>query len=135
MHFADELVEQSSFDFPALKEQVAPAELKVAKMLIDSMSTDAFEPEKFHDQYREAVMTMIDARVAGEEVSAPEAKRSAPTNVVNLMDVLQRSLEQSKKGGTVAAPASAKTAAHKPAATSAKKSASAAKPKRKKKAA
>jgi DNA end-binding protein Ku len=135
MHFADELVEQSSFDFPALKEKVAPAELKVAKMLIDSMSTDAFEPEKFHDEYREAVMAMIDARVAGEEVSAPEAKRPAATNVVNLMDVLQRSLEQSKKGGTAAPPRAKAAPAHKPAAAAAKKSASAAKPKRRKSAA
>ncbi len=129
MHFADELVEQSDFDFPELKEKVAPAELKVAKMLIDSMSSDAFEPEKFHDDYREAVMAMIDARVAGEQVSVPETKRPAATNVVNLMDVLQRSLEQTKRGG---APARPRSAAAKPAA---KKSASAAKPKRKKSAA
>ncbi len=100
MHFADELVAQSSFDFPELKEKVAPAELKVAKLLIDTMSSETFEPEKFHDEYREAVMAMIDARVAGEEVRAPETKRPAATNVVNLMDVLQRSLEQSKRGGT-----------------------------------
>jgi DNA end-binding protein Ku len=133
MHFADELVEQSSFDFPELKEKVAPAELKVAKMLIDSMSSEAFEPEKFHDQYREAVMAMIDARVAGEEITAPETKRPAATNVVNLMDVLQRSLEQTKKGGGAPAPSRAKAvAASKPAA---RKAASAAKPKRKKSAA
>jgi DNA end-binding protein Ku len=123
MHFADELVSQSDFDFPELKEKVAPAELKVAKMLIDTMSSDSFEPEKFTDEYREAVVAMIDARVAGEEVSAPETKKPAATNVVNLMDVLQRSLEQSKRGGAAAkAPA-------------AKKSAAAAKPKRKKSAA
>ena len=134
MHFTDELVEQSSFDFPELKEQVAPAELKVAKMLIDSMSSDAFEPDKFHDQYRESVLAMIDARVAGEEVTTTETKKPAATNVVNLMDVLQRSLEQSKKGGApAAAPARAKaTAAAKPAA---KKAAPVAKPKRKKTAA
>src|SRR6185312_9331226 len=86
MHFADELVAQSDFDFPELKEKVAPAELKVAKMLIDTMSSETFEPEKFHDEYREAVMAMIDARVAGEEVRVPETKRPAATNVVNLMD-------------------------------------------------
>src|SRR5580698_3321392 len=102
MHFADELVAQSDFDFPELKEKVAPAELKVAKLLIDTMSVEAFEPEKFTDEYKEAVMAMIDARVAGEEVSAPEAKKPAATNVVNLMDVLQRSLEQSKRGGAPA---------------------------------
>ncbi|HEY5349914.1 MAG TPA: Ku protein [Candidatus Lustribacter sp.] len=130
MHFADELVEQSDFDFPELKEKVAPAELKVAKMLIDSMSSATFEPEKFHDDYREAVMAMIDARVAGEAVSVPETKRPAATNVVNLMDVLQRSLDQTKRGGAPAHPKAA--AAAKPAA---KKAASAAKPKRKKSAA
>jgi DNA end-binding protein Ku len=129
MHFADELVAQSDFDFPELKEKVAPAELKVAKLLIDTMSVEAFEPEKFHDDYREGVMTMIEARVAGEEVSAPEVKRPAATNVVNLMDVLQRSLEQSKRGGTAGEKAATATKAP------AKKSAAAAKPKRKKSAA
>ena len=124
MHFADELVAQSDFDFPELKEKVAPAELKVAKMLIDTMSVDEFEPEKFHDEYKESVLAMIDARVAGEHVTAPETKKPAATNVVNLMDVLQRSLEQSKRGGAAAKPKAAP-----------KKSASAAKPKRKKSAA
>jgi DNA end-binding protein Ku len=126
MHFADELVAQSDFDFPELKEKVAPAELKVAKMLIDTMSVEAFEPEKFTDEYKEAVMAMINARVAGEHVTVTETKRPAATNVVNLMDVLRRSLEQSKRGGAAAA---------KPKAAAPKKSASAAKPKRKKSAA
>jgi len=125
MHYADELVEQSTFDFPELKENVAPAELKVAKLLIDSMSSETFEPEKFHDQYREDVMAMIDARAAGQSVEAPAATRSAPTNVVNLMDMLQRSLEQSRGSEKPAAQA----------APARKKSTAAAKPKRKKSAA
>jgi len=127
MHFADELVAQSDFDFPELKEKVAPAELSMAKMLIDSMTVEAFEPEKFTDEYKEAVMAMIEARVAGEQVTAPETKRPAATNVVNLMDVLQRSLEATKRAGTGTAA--------KPKAVAPKKSASAAKPKRKKSAA
>jgi DNA end-binding protein Ku len=128
MHYADELVEASSFDFPELKENVAPAELKVAKLLIDSMSVAQFEPQKFHDQYREDVMAMIDARAAGTPIEAPAAPRPASATVVNLMDVLQRSLEQSQ-AGKATAPAEA------PAATARKKSASGAKPKRKKSAA
>jgi DNA end-binding protein Ku len=129
MHYADELVEPSTFDFPELKENVAPAELKVAKLLIDSMSAESFEPKKFHDQYREDVMAMIDARAAGQSVEAPASKRPAATNVVNLMDVLQRSLEASRGG----APSDAKPA---PAAAPVrKKSAGAAKSKRKKSAA
>jgi DNA end-binding protein Ku len=129
MHYADELVEQSDFDFPELKEKVAPAELKIAKLLIDSMSSESFEPERFHDEYRESVMAMIDARVAGETVTAHEAKRPAATNVVNLMDVLQKSLEQTRD--RAAAPARTKAAPAK----AAKKAAPAAKPKRKKSAA
>lgn len=141
MHFADEMVDQKSFDFPALNEHVAAAEKKVAKMLIDTMSVEKFEPENFHDKYREDVMAMIEARANGEEVTAPEVERPAATNVVNLMDVLQRSLEQSKTRRTRGAAASEdeeeeaatpkgakKTAAR-------KKSASTAKPKRKKSAA
>jgi DNA end-binding protein Ku len=131
MHFNDEMVAQSDFDFPELKEKVAPAELKMAKMLIDSMSAETFEPEKFTDEYREAVMAMIEARVAGEQISTPETKGPAATNVVNLMDVLQRSLEQTRGGARPAKGLKAVPAA-KPAA---KKSANAAKPKRKKSAA
>jgi DNA end-binding protein Ku len=130
MHYADELVEQSAFDFPELKAEVAPAELKVAKMLIDTMSVEAFEPEKFHDSYRDAVLAMIEARVAGVTIATPEAKRPAATNVVNLMDVLQRSLEQTRE--RAAEPARTKPATAKAAA---KKSTPAAKTKRKRSAA
>ena len=141
MHFADELVEQKAFDFPALNEKVADAEKKIAKLLIDTMSVDEFKPDEFHDKYKEDVLAMIEARANGEEIEAPEVHRPAATNVVNLMDVLQRSLEQSKarrkKGGSAAEiededdaeatkPAKRKTAA---------KKTPAAKPKRKKSAA
>jgi DNA end-binding protein Ku len=132
MHYANELVDQDDFDFPALKEDVAPAELKVAKMLIDTMSAEAFEPEKFHDKYKEDVLAMIDARAAGKTLPEEPTKKVATSNVVNLMDVLQRSLEESGKRRSMHATthdaeddgASAKGA-------SKKKSASAAKSKRK----
>lgn len=143
MHFVDELVDQHSFDFPALSEHVADAEKKVAKMLIDTMSVDEFSPEQFHDKYREDVLAMIEARAQGEEIAVPETHRPAATNVVNLMDVLQRSLEQSKarrakgeppSGEEEEAEAEAAPAKTKRTATR-KKSASAARPKRKKPAA
>jgi DNA end-binding protein Ku len=138
MHFEDELVEQSGFDFPALNEKVAEGEKKIAKMLIDTMSAEQFEPEKFHDKYKEDVLAMIEARANGEEVETHEVRKPAATNVVNLMDVLQRSLEQSKsrrsKGhGADEDEADEKTA--KRGGSKAKKTAAAAKPKRKKSAA
>ena len=143
MHFEDELVDQSGFEFPALNEKVADAEKKVAKMLIDTMSAEQFKPEEFHDKYKEDVLAMIEARANGEDVEKPEVHKPAATNVVNLMDVLQRSLEQSKqrrKGGAAAdtdedeaeAKPAKRGAAHK---STAKKSASGSKAKRKKSAA
>jgi DNA end-binding protein Ku len=144
MHFNDEMVDQGSFDFPALNEKVADAEKKVAKLLIDMMSSDKFDPENFHDKYKEDVLAMIEARANGEEIEAPEVHRPAATNVVNLMDVLQRSIEQSKarrkKGGAVDDDADTDTDADEKSAkrttAKAKKTATTtAKPKRKKTAA
>ncbi|GAC1411189.1 MAG: Ku protein [Candidatus Velthaea sp.] len=139
MHYASEVVEQSDFDFPSLKEDVAPAELKVAKMLIDTMSSEKFEPERFHDTYKEEVMAMIEARAAGQDVPEQPAARPTAGNVVNLMDVLQRSLEESsKRRGGKAASADAEedeTPARGTKRAGAKKSAAVAKPKRKKSAA
>jgi DNA end-binding protein Ku len=137
MHYSNELVNQDDFEFPSLREDVAPAELKVAKLLIDTMSSDTFEPDRFHDKYKEDVMAMIEARAAGKDVPEQPAKRPVASNVVNLMDVLQRSLEQSSKrrgGASAAADDDAADTGTKRTASK-KKSASAAKPKRKKSAA
>ncbi|MBD5636127.1 MAG: Ku protein, partial [Candidatus Eremiobacteraeota bacterium] len=95
MHFADEIVDMKSLDLPA-QETPHANEMKVARMLIDTM-TEAFDVSQFRDTYREEILAMIEARAAGKET--PEAETPAPkaSNVVNLMDVLQRSLEESKK--------------------------------------
>jgi DNA end-binding protein Ku len=77
---------------PNLPEQfnVNDKELTMAKMLIDQLTTP-FEPERYQDDYRAAVMEAIEHKIAGEEVQAsPQAK---PTNVINLMEALQASLE------------------------------------------
>ncbi len=110
MHWADELVEQSDLDFPGELSLPEP-EMKMANMLIDSMSVEQFEPQKFTNRYHDELLAMIEARAAGKEVPAPK-KAPARAKVVNLMDVLQQSLEESKKqrgGKTAEAP---KRAAH-----------------------
>lgn len=95
MHWADEIVEADTLDFPK-EEKMPAAEMKMAKMLIDTMAVEKFEPENFKNKYHEEVMAMIEARAAGKEL--PKAKKSAPrATVVNLMDVLQQSLEETKK--------------------------------------
>ncbi|MGH7757043.1 MAG: Ku protein, partial [Vulcanimicrobiaceae bacterium] len=96
MHWAEELVEASSLELPA-SAKLPEAEMKMAMMLIDSMTVDAFEPEKFTNKYHDELLAMIEARAAGKELPEP-AKKAAPRgNVVDLMDVLQRSLAKSKE--------------------------------------
>ncbi|MCR8636690.1 MULTISPECIES: Ku protein [Paenibacillus] len=80
---------------PNLPQQsnVNDKELQMAKMLIDQLTTP-FEPEKYKDDYREAVLNAIEQKVSGHQISvAPEPHR---TNVVDLMSALQASLDAMK---------------------------------------
>jgi DNA end-binding protein Ku len=113
MHFADEIVPQDTFDFPEA-EKPSENEMKMAMMLIDTMVAK-FDPERFTDTYRAQVMAMIEARAAGQVLPKGKVKPIEATNVVNLMDVLQKSLDQSKKGRGEA-PAGKRAAAKKTAA-------------------
>lgn len=98
MHWAGEIVESSTLDLPG-DEKLPEAEMKMAKMLIDTMTVDDFEPGKFTNKYHDELLAMIEARAAGKELPKPK-KVSKPSKVVNLMDVLAQSLEQSKKRRT-----------------------------------
>jgi DNA end-binding protein Ku len=95
MHWANEIVNTSTLELPE-HEKLPEAEMKMAKMLIDTMSVEDFEPEKFTNRYHDELLAMIDARAQGKEL--PKAKKAPPrSKVVNLMDVLAQSLEESKK--------------------------------------
>ena len=60
-----------------------------------------FEPEEYHDHYREALEQLIEAKLEGKEVvTAPEEKE---TKVIDLADALRRSVEAARKGGNSAA--------------------------------
>ena len=69
-------------------------ELQMAKQLIESLTAE-FEPEKYRDDYREALLTMIHNKIEGKEtVAAPDAPQS---NVIDLMAALQASLKKSEE--------------------------------------
>jgi DNA end-binding protein Ku len=92
MIFADEVVPADEIDdLPEAKElKASDRELKMAQQLIDSLSSD-FEPEKYHDEYREKVLELIERKAAGEEIAVqPEAP--APKKVPDLMAALEASL-------------------------------------------
>lgn len=97
MLYADEVIPTSQLDdLPQEGDvEVRDRELRMARQLIASLSAD-FEPEKFHDDYRERVLELIEAKAEGQEVVVqPGIEEEAP--VVDLMAALEASL-QSVKG-------------------------------------
>jgi len=100
MHWASEIVNTDTLDVPE-RAKLPEKEMKMARMLVDTMSVEEFEPEKFANKYHDELLTMIDARAAGKELPKPK-KAPARAKVVNLMDVLAQSLEESKKRRTSA---------------------------------
>jgi DNA end-binding protein Ku len=93
IYYPDEI--RSITQIPNLPEQIQvnDKELTMAKMLIEQL-TSPFEPEKYKDDYRAALLDAIQHKIAGEEVKiAPEQQR---TNVIDLMSALQASLEAVK---------------------------------------
>ena len=93
MHFADELADPGKLNVPK-KTEVGKREMNMAKSLIDSMSSK-WNPEKFKDDYREALMEVIEEKVeaGGKEIEEKPQKASKPTKVIDLVSVLQKSLE------------------------------------------
>jgi DNA end-binding protein Ku len=77
------------------KATVHADELKLARQILDTFRSDA-DLSEYHDDYEDALRKMIDAKVAGEQIVAPE--EPAAPKVVNLMDALRRSLEEVKAG-------------------------------------
>src|SRR6185312_10179023 len=71
LHYADEVRPTTEVTVP--EGDVKPAELALAKQLIDQTSTDVFEPTKYKDTVRERVLETIERKVAGQEITAEAA--------------------------------------------------------------
>jgi DNA end-binding protein Ku len=86
-------------DFPFLEEDVTvrPQELTMAESLIESMAGD-FDPGQYHDDYREALQQVVEAKVEGREIVEPQAEAVAPGGaVVDLMAALRESVAAAKR--------------------------------------
>lgn len=122
-------VRATDFEFLDSDVTVRPQELAMAESLIESMTAD-FDPDEYVDNYRAALQEVIDAKVAGRKVVAPEPAAERPA-AVDLMAALKASVERARSGRAPApepekpakrATKTAKTAA-KPKRTPAKKAA------------
>ena len=83
-------VRAADFGFLDDDIEVRSAELQMATSLIDSMTVE-FDPDEYHDHYREALQELVDAKTEGREVTVPEAAEEAGVPV-SLVDALQASL-------------------------------------------
>jgi DNA end-binding protein Ku len=97
MVFHDEVISPDTIDeLPDDDADASKREVEMAEQLIASLVAD-FEPEKYHDEYRERVLELIEAKAQGEEITiqAPEE----PVQVPDLMAALEQSLAAAKGSG------------------------------------
>jgi DNA end-binding protein Ku len=97
LRFEHELVDSSEVKAPQV-EDLSAKEMELADTLIGTM-IGTFEPSQYRDQYRQQLLDIIQKKVEGVAPVAAGIGARAPANVVDLMEVLKRSLEESKKGG------------------------------------
>ena len=114
MYWPDE-IREADFGGVDVSAKVRPNELEMAQTLIDNLTAD-WDPAEFKDDYREAMLRIVEAKINGEEIEIVEPEPTA--KVVDLMDALKASVAAAKKG-TKAEPeprkkAAKKTAAKKP---------------------
>lgn len=98
MVFHDEVISPDTIDeIPEESDaEVSAREVEMAQQLIDSLSSD-FEPEKYHDEYRERVLELIEAKAAGQEITIQPPEE--PAKVPDLMAALEQSLAAAKGSG------------------------------------
>ena len=97
MHFPDEIVDTDELDLPR-KTEVSDRELAAADQLIDSLTAD-WEPDQYHDTYREEMLALIERKAEGKEIVAPAAEAEDRAPVLDLMAALEASLEKKGRGG------------------------------------
>jgi DNA end-binding protein Ku len=97
MHFPDELVDLDEFKAPKA-QKVGPKELTMAGNLIESMSSE-WKPEMYHDDYHEALEKLVEDKLKhrGKDLPAPR-KTKKPSNVIDLVSVLQDSIAATQAG-------------------------------------
>src|SRR6202171_1977694 len=111
LHFADEIAKTTGLDLPAKSAKITESERKLAEQLIDEMSAK-FEPEKYKDTYREALLEMIEQKLKGKGRKTKKvAARKATTNVVDIMSKLKASLKASSPKTRTSAKAKQKKSA------------------------
>ncbi|HEX3429011.1 MAG TPA: Ku protein, partial [Candidatus Limnocylindrales bacterium] len=131
LHWPDEIRSTAELDLPDEEYTFKPAELAMAKQLVSAMTAD-FDPAAYKDEYREALMQVIESKVEGREVTTPEPVEEGG-KLIDLMAALEASVnaataardsakpvsvadaKKAREGRAKSEPAARKAAAKKPA--------------------
>ena len=81
-------------DIEIPKTEVKPAELKLAKMLIEQQASDVFDPAVYTDEVSARIEAAVQKKVEGQEITLAEAPEGGGAQVIDLMEALRASLEK-----------------------------------------
>ena len=101
LHWPDEVRSLGELALPEDEVEIKPAERAMAEQLIDAMTSE-FDVESYHDEYREALLEIIEAKAAGAEIAQPAAAPAA--GVTDLMAALEASVAAAKAARASTAP-------------------------------
>ncbi len=94
LFYADEV--KSFAEIPIDDVDVSDDEIKLAVQLIDQVSSEEFDPGQYEDTVRKEVLAMIEAKIAGEEITI-QAEDESEGRIIDIMDALKASLAPEKK--------------------------------------
>jgi DNA end-binding protein Ku len=94
LHYAEEL--RSTNEVPVPEGDVKPAELKLAKQLIEQSSSETFEPSRYKDTVRERVLETIQRKVEGQDITTSDISVDGGGKIIDLMEALKQSIARGK---------------------------------------
>jgi len=95
MRYADEVLPREGLIPSDADVELSDREIAMARQLVESLAAEEFVPEKYHDEYREQVLDLIERKAAGESIVA-EPTVEAPAKVLDLVAALEASLEKAQ---------------------------------------
>jgi DNA end-binding protein Ku len=96
MYYPDEVKSPAELELPADDLGISEREMQMARSLVDMLSTN-FDPTKYKDEYRDALLSVVEEKVTGAKIAEPPPTKG---KVVDLMSALRASLEEAQKGRT-----------------------------------
>ena len=95
LHWPDEIRSAAELSIPQNGAEIAKQELDMAVMLVENLSAH-FEPERHRDEYREALLTVVEAKLTNKPLERPATPE--PAKVTDLMAALKASVEAAQSG-------------------------------------